>query len=129
MRAELPREQWWAEYARWQLGERDGPLCANCGATVVEVSTPTDIRLCDDCKEDEVPETTHGTPERALGRVIIMRLRVEPDDNDTRSDMEIANAISDQLSDTDGGEALPGIGIAIATPIPDDPANRPRRVG
>lgn len=76
-----------------------------------------------------MPKTTHGTPERALGRVIIMRLRVEPDDNDTRSDMEIANAISDQLIDTDGGEALPGIGIAIATPILDDPANRPRRVG
>lgn len=70
-------------------------------------------------------KTTHARPE--LGRVIIMRLRVEPDANDTRSDAEIADAISDELIGSN--ISLPEVGIAIATLMPDDPANRPRRVG
>jgi translation elongation factor EF-1beta len=49
-----------------------------------------------------------------MSRVIVMRLRVEPDDNDTRSAEQIAEDISMKLMDE---EYLPGSGIAIATVV------------
>ncbi|HKB40465.1 MAG TPA: hypothetical protein VKD72_28835 [Gemmataceae bacterium] len=45
-----------------------------------------------------------------MSRVIIMRVRVEPDDADERSAQEIAEAITDWLVET-----MPHGGIGIAT--------------
>lgn len=56
-------------------------------------------------------------------RVIIMRLRVEPDDTDTRSDEEIADSITETLC-FPATSPLHGAGIGIATLMPDDAANQ-----
>jgi hypothetical protein len=52
--AEITREEWWREYAAWQLGHRDGPVCVRCGATIpVERVMPW--CLCEPCEAiDEV---------------------------------------------------------------------------
>jgi hypothetical protein len=46
----ISREQWWQEYARWIVGEREGPLCVRCAKTVPASSLGVDgWALCDEC--------------------------------------------------------------------------------
>jgi hypothetical protein len=54
MRPELTRAEWWREYARWNLGDRDGPPCGRCGVTIDgERLLPPHSGLCKDCEEGE----------------------------------------------------------------------------
>lgn len=49
---ELSRPEWWREYASWQLGHREGPLCVRCGATITrEQVIPS--ALCEQCEQVE----------------------------------------------------------------------------
>lgn len=50
-----------------------------------------------------------------MSKVILMRLLVEPDDDDERPGEQIAEAITGLLIDND--EVLPGSGIAMATVV------------
>lgn len=51
---ELTRAEWWREYAKWNLGERDGPPCSGCGVTIPrERLLPPGFGLCERCEERE----------------------------------------------------------------------------
>jgi len=49
---EMPRPDWWREYAAWQLGHREGPLCVRCGVTI-SADRVIPSCLCTECEEAE----------------------------------------------------------------------------